>query len=721
MTRTEEIEHELLDVVKKGKPLDTVYEKYKGSKGPLYNALGRAFAIVMGWIEKAGSELNETISEGSKAKASLQAAVGRKKEVEGETRNAERRCAELHETGRKHEENVKEILKRLGGLKQEYEQKRCEEEANLQRALKPLKSELDRTKSEITTLKEETGKRGLSPKEALDSLRKLGDLKRELENLSAMVDGERKELDRIRRERKKEEDDTASKRKELSRRWDVSISKKREEYSELEAREKRLKGALQAIGGMINVANQTVEERRQQVQNFDYQIAQLQDKFVKLEREENDKLKEITAEGKRKRSALQGEFARLEQEGNDKLKEIALEGQRRKSVLQDEIVDLEGKRDDKIEEIRSTTEILNSCQDKIARIDELLKRVESLKQIETERVVEEIRKGVQERVTPILEKVARDKQALADQTGGAEIQRIRVMALATRLGDSEEKLKVETARVSSFETNVKDLEGKLESTAGELKSLKAYKVQFIDGKELTLAQTKSEFISVYTGEIKKRSEEKYQALKSDYNAKMPQLIGERLLEVLKKPPWPVEIANIISTKTNEQTDGILRNRREWPGWFLKYYLNEVSTRLARELDDEFNERVNKKSQEIAVEKLEQLKGRAWPTWFSQNVKPAIDRSIFKALKGSWAGWRCDKCGTEFGFTLAERDIGELLKNGGIDFTCPNSDCIDYSWLGWRSSRHKIRITLERLIARTVERAEVPTAELVPGKKAASTA
>lgn len=326
-----------------------------------------------------------------------------------------------------------------------------------------------------------------------------------------------------------------------------------------------------------------------------------------------------------------------------------------------------------------------------------------------------------DRVKKERNKLAEENSGLNDRIseleGNVERQSNEINDLNSRLEgetkgreDVEKKLKSESKRAD-------DLGEKLKSTSEELNRLESYKVEFVDGK-LTFKETKEALIKAHNDEIEKRSNEKFQELKSDYEAKMPQLIYERLLEVLKKPLWPVEIANAIGTKADEKAEGVLRNRGEWPGWFLKYYLEEVSVRVNRMLDDAFNARVDKGSQEIAVRKLEKLKSQAWPEWFSRNVKPAIDKNVFKALKGLWTGWTCDKCGTEFAFTLTEHNIGELLKNGEIEFPCPNSNCVDYGLLGWRSSRHRIKIPLESLIARLTEKTEIA---LVPAKKATGVA
>lgn len=317
----------------------------------------------------------------------------------------------------------------------------------------------------------------------------------------------------------------------------------------------------------------------------------------------------------------------------------------------------------------------------------------------------------------LAEENSRLKGRISELEGNVEKQSNKINDLNSRLEgetegrkDAEKKLKSETERAD-------DLGGKLKSTSEELNYLKSYKVKFVDGRGLTLEQTKEMLIEAHNDEIEKRTNEKFQELKSDYEAKMPQLVHEKLLDVLKKPHWPIEITNVINTKAKARTDEILQDKRKWPGWFMKFYLEEVSTRLSRELDDEFNERVDKRSQEIAVRKVESLKTQAWPEWFSKNVKPVINENVFKALGGSWTGWRCDKCGTGFEFTLAEHNIGELLRNGRIEFLCPNSDCIDYGLLGLRSSRHKVRITLERLIARSMEKTEITLVEKVPAKKA----
>jgi len=263
----------------------------------------------------------------------------------------------------------------------------------------------------------------------------------------------------------------------------------------------------------------------------------------------------------------------------------------------------------------------------------------------------------------------------------------------------DERLKSEAARAKRLESDVKKLAGRLESTLRELESLKAWKLEFAEGEKLTLEEAKEAFIQAHNDEVEKRSDERFKELKADYEARMPRLVQQRLLEILEKPrdDWPVEVANVIDTRARAIADGILLNRESWPPHFLKYYLQEVSTSVRRQLDQEFHRRVDEKSQEVAEKKLKILEDEAWPKWFSEKVKPQIDRSILQVLGRQWS-FTCDKCGTRFDLTLAPADLAELLRDGWIDVECPNPGCKDHGLLGWPIWRHRMRIRIETLIA-----------------------
>ncbi len=498
-------------------------------------------------------------------------------------------------------------------------------------------------------------KRGLEPTRGLELLKEHEDLCGELSRMGGLLESVNSSIEASKRQQHEEDRVTASQRKEAAKRWEDFIDRKKGQSTELSQRIDEKVSREKRLNEKLSDAGRMIDAADQTLSARQRQIRDYDQQIPDLKKQFEENFK------------------------------MSLFAQDKKFEMEEKV--------QKAERLRNES---------LRQAGEYQRAVEK-----SRRELEEIEKGKEEAVRITKELVEKKVKEMVHETREE----------AERRNKLDETLKSEVARAKGLEANVKDLRGELESTTGELKSLKKYKVGFVDGKKLTLEETKEALIEAHNNEIEKRTGEKFQKLKSSYEARLPKLVHERLVQILNKPNWPTEIVDVINIRARARADGILQNKREWPSWFMKLYLEEVSTRLSRELDDEFDRRVDTKSQEIAEGKLERLKNRAWPEWFSKNVKPVIDRDVFKALGGSWTGWRCDKCGAGFGFTLAEHDIGELLRNGWIEIACTDPNCIDYGWLGWRNSRHKIKITLERLIARSMER----TVELIPVKKAASVA
>lgn len=119
-----------------------------------------------------------------------------------EVSNAEKKLAGL---GQEYVHREQREKAKLEGLTEEYKKKRQEEEARLRSALEPLEAELERTKVGIDELMKEVHGHGLSLREALDGLRRISDLGREAGELGTRVEAMRKELDKVREEKKSEE------------------------------------------------------------------------------------------------------------------------------------------------------------------------------------------------------------------------------------------------------------------------------------------------------------------------------------------------------------------------------------------------------------------------------------------------------------------------------------------------------------------------------------
>ena len=616
---------------------------------------------------------------------------------------------------------LKEAKEKLAGIEQEYERKKLAKEKELQDALSPLETKLAGLNSEYEKRKQEEETKlqeDLSKRERDNKLR-IEKIDAELRAKDALVPEAAKRgltleqyLEIVKRV--PDLDAEVSRKEGVSKEWDEALLEKQKRHDKLDRQNKEMEEHWSELTTKLRFAGQLLQHNQVENQQLQEKISRhlaLLDQLSNQVRElmgARTKLNIEVQEIEKKNSALE--------EKNVDLKKALDSLEERNAWLMESNTKLESAlkqyllENDKVKaaEIKREAQVDAEFNERKSKINRDIEKYIG-------EAVEKAKKLVKEKIKEMAHET---REEVARRNELAETSRIRIISLATQLGDLEGKLKSEVAKAKGLEA---EAETRAEDLRGKLESLEGFKTKFIDGKELTLEQAKAEFMSAQADEIKKRSEEKYQTLKSDYEARMPQLIHEKLIQILKKPLWPVEIANAIDVKAKERADGILRNRKEWPGWFMEYYLEEVSLHLNRALNDEFNRRVDKNSQETAARKLERLKSQAWPEWFSKNVRPVIDRDVFKVLGGSWAGWKCDKCGTGFGFTLTEHDIGTLLRNGGIEFMCPNSNCIDYGLLGWRSSRHKIRITLERLIARMMERAEVTPAEIAPAKKAVSVA
>jgi hypothetical protein len=253
-------------------------------------------------------------------------------------------------------------------------------------------------------------------------------------------------------------------------------------------------------------------------------------------------------------------------------------------------------------------------------------------------------------------------------------------------------------RCSKLETGISELNG-------ELASLKGFKIEFV-GKELTLEQAKVEFVRAYNDEIERRANEKFEVLKADLENKMPKLVYNKLIEIVKKPPWPKEIAGAIESKAGQMANEILRNKERWPDWFKEFYVNEVRAGVNAGLDAEFEQRVEEKATERAEKRLEELVNVEWPRWLKTHVKPKISeleskmrKDMIGVLKGPWCGVRCNECGTEIGeIELTENNIADLLCNLPVEFECANPNC-----RGLLGRKRKIRISLYDLIAAHVGR------------------
>jgi hypothetical protein len=247
---------------------------------------------------------------------------------------------------------------------------------------------------------------------------------------------------------------------------------------------------------------------------------------------------------------------------------------------------------------------------------------------------------------------------------------------------------------------VEELKANLDHALEEITSLKNSKAN-LDGADMTLEEARLHFLQMQDAEVEKRAADRFERLRTDYESKMPELVYQRLCDILGQPAWPEEITKLIDTETRKKVDAILQHQERWPPWFRKLYDGEVAHKVNAGLNEEFNARVEDAAEIKARQRLNQLITTHWPTWHRENVEPRIAElenkiraDALQLLRGPWI-FICDRCGTNFNTELTAGDIGQLLKTGHIKITCANSECEDRSYFAAR--RHTFQVSLYDLI------------------------
>jgi len=240
----------------------------------------------------------------------------------------------------------------------------------------------------------------------------------------------------------------------------------------------------------------------------------------------------------------------------------------------------------------------------------------------------------------------------------------------------------------------------LDNARKEISSLKSLKAN-LDGAEMTLEEARRDFTDTQDAEIEKRAAERFEKLKVDYESKMPQLVYQRLCNILKQPLWPVELAKAIGTEAEKKTNAILHDQDNWPQWFKKLYREEVEKRVNAGLNQEFSARVETAAIPRAQQRLEELVTSEWPAWYQANVEPKIlelenriNANALQLLRGPWK-FTCDRCGMSTNDALTDDGIEELLRSGQIKVECANPECEDRSFLS--RQRHTFNVSLHDLI------------------------
>jgi len=247
---------------------------------------------------------------------------------------------------------------------------------------------------------------------------------------------------------------------------------------------------------------------------------------------------------------------------------------------------------------------------------------------------------------------------------------------------------------------IEELNVSRDNALKEVSSLKRSKAK-LDGAEMTLEEARLDFIRAQDAEIEKRAADRFETLKADYESKMPQLVYQRLRDILKQPVLPGGIAKLIDTEAKNKADAILRDQSSWPEWFRKIYEEEVKKKVSAGLNQEFDARVETAAMARARQRLNELTTTEWPAWYQANVEPKvlelenkITTNALQFLKGPWV-FTCDRCGTSFSDELTSFVIEALLRKGPVGIECSNAACEDRSLFS--SRRHTFQVSLHDLI------------------------
>lgn len=106
---------------------------------------------------------------------------------------------------------------------------------------------------------------------------------------------------------------------------------------------------------------------------------------------------------------------------------------------------------------------------------------------------------------------------------------------------------------------LEELKVSLDNALEEVSSLKRLKTN-LNGINMTLEGARLDFIRAQDAEIERRAADRFKKLKADYESKIPQLVYQRLRDILKQAWWPQEIAKLIDTEARKKADVILHEQ-----------------------------------------------------------------------------------------------------------------------------------------------------------------
>ncbi len=218
-------------------------------------------------------------------------------------------------------------------------------------------------------------------------------------------------------------------------------------------------------------------------------------------------------------------------------------------------------------------------------------------------------------------------------------------ARVSELRSERDRLKKEMLLRKKAEEEVCQLKEALNQTREELSMLKEVKA-ILNGGDLTLEEAAREFVKAKEAAIGARVEAEFKGLKRDFEAKAPGLVYQKLLAILEKPEWPVEIVKVIEERAEEKAQS--------------------------KLDDEFQRRVN----EEAWDSLQELKRTQWKPFIEEQASRIGSNlmALVEELQGTWR-FACDRCQSRVTVDIGPRQIAALLKGKQVA-ECPR--CTDFN-------------------------------------------
>lgn len=264
--------------------------------------------------------------------------------------------------------------------------------------------------------------------------------------------------------------------------------------------------------------------------------------------------------------------------------------------------------------------------------------------------------------------VKSEKDSLAEETAGLKD---KVVQLQAQLKNEISVRKELSLQLSNSEAEVKELSMMLDEARKELSSLKDFKAKLPEGAVLGLDEVKTQFLKAEEEEIERRAKARLGELEKGLRSQMPALVHKKLIEVLRSPTWPPEIEKVIVSRARQIADEILRDSESWPDWFREDYLNKVKELVSKELDSEFENRV----QAEAEKRLDTMKADEWKEYIARKATElAVDlKGLVRELQGTW-WFSCDRCNRRLALEIGLPEIGVLLGGGVIDVVC--SACSD---------------------------------------------